>query len=149
MSGSYGTFEDRFWAKVEKVDLGCWPWKGAIGYHGYGVIRRHYKLVLAHRVAYELTHGDAGDLDVLHKCDTPLCVNPDHLVKGTHAENMADMAAKGRHKAKTRNLKPSERQALYQRYLAGGITQEQLAAEYGIAKESVNRLVREHRRLFL
>jgi hypothetical protein len=135
---------ERFWSKVEKSD-GCWSWQGAIGYYGYGVIRRQYKIVLAHRVAYELTYGDAGDLDVLHRCDNPLCVRPDHLFLGTHADNMHDMAHKGRHKHREHRLSPAERRALCLRYTEGGITHVQLAAEYDIAIQSVARLIRKYR----
>jgi DNA-binding CsgD family transcriptional regulator len=146
MGGAHGTLADRFWSKVEKSEDGCWTWRGAIGYAGYGVLRRHYKIVLAHRVAYELTYGDPGSLDVLHRCDKPLCVRPEHLFIGTHADNMHDMAKKGRHRPKMRVLTPQERQDICQRYLVGGITQEQLAIEYNIAPQSVNRLIREHRK---
>lgn len=53
--------------------------------------------VRAHKYAYTLFHDEEiADRFVLHKCDTPLCVNPNHLFLGTHDENMADMKAKGR-----------------------------------------------------
>ena len=50
----------------------------------------------AHRIAYLITREDPGPAEVLHSCDNTLCVRPDHLSLGTHADNMRDMIAKGR-----------------------------------------------------
>jgi hypothetical protein len=89
---------DRFWEKVDKSGE-CWVWTAAKQASGYGkfVIRKGDTPVGAHRLAYQLEVGDIPEgMYVLHRCDNPSCVRPDHLFVGTHLDNMADMRAKGR-----------------------------------------------------
>lgn len=74
----------RFWSKVErKAETECWLWKGAVWGNGYGQFytRSQPKYSLAHRVAYELTHGkiQIKTLQVMHICHQKLCCNPRHL----------------------------------------------------------------------
>ncbi len=87
---------DRFEAKFY-VTPGCWVWTAAtVGRAGHGSFRngRH---VLAHRYAYQAYVGSIPRGQVVrHKCDNPKCVNPDHLELGTQADNMRDMAERGR-----------------------------------------------------
>lgn len=88
--------EDWFWSKVQKTD-GCWLWTGYITLKGYGEMTR--KHIRVHRFSWELVNGKIpGGLNVLHKCDNTICVRPDHLFLGTHADNVHDMMKKGRSK---------------------------------------------------
>lgn len=78
------------------AESGCWEWRGALNYAGYGVC---YQLGqnLAHRVSYIKNVGPIpSGLCILHRCDNPKCVNPKHLVPGTHKQNMEDMSKKER-----------------------------------------------------
>jgi len=100
----------RFWKYVERSGpipshmphLGqCWIWTGlkfSTGYGRFAIANEYGKTVrrLAHRVAFELSKHEPGNLCVLHSCDTPLCCNPDHLFLGTVADNARDCNMKGR-----------------------------------------------------
>ena len=90
------TTEERFWTKVKKTD-GCWNWIGTKNATGYGIIGINGKNHLAHRYSYKLHIGKIPiGMSILHHCDVPACVNPAHIFIGTQADNMADMAQKGR-----------------------------------------------------
>lgn len=93
---------DRFWSHVDpEPNSGCWLWSGAWNGKwnvcGYGRFNIDGVMRQAHRWAYEHFRGPIPDgLFACHKCDTPPCVNPDHLFLGTAVDNMADMIRKGR-----------------------------------------------------
>lgn len=91
-----------FWERVQKSPdvAGCWTWTGTKTRQGYGILHtatENRKTVLAHRVSWLLNKGPiVGSLYVLHHCDNPPCVRPDHLFLGTHTDNVEDARVKGR-----------------------------------------------------
>jgi len=94
------TLRKRFEAKfVKGLNSDCWLWEGGTSGKGYGQVWNEQKQEKAHRAAWKLYRGEIPKgLCVCHSCDTPLCVNPNHLWLGSQAENIRDMHAKGRGK---------------------------------------------------
>ena len=93
-------FEDLF---IPEPNSGCWLWIGS-DTGEYGVFWMNGRSMGAHRVAWLIYRGEIpAGLCVLHNCDTPLCVNPDHLWLGTKGDNKSDCVRKGRHAQGERN----------------------------------------------
>ena len=93
----------RFWSKVDKKSLDeCWHWKGKARCGKsklYGQLWLDGKNATPHRASYEIANGVFDKrLHVLHRCDNPICVNPNHLWLGTNEDNIRDKMAKGRWK---------------------------------------------------
>ncbi len=91
----------RLYEKFKKEENGCWVFTGAKTKMGYGKFTvSHQKWRLAHRISWQVHFGSIPDkLLILHKCDNPSCVNPEHLFLGTHLDNIRDMIKKGRQNA--------------------------------------------------
>jgi len=89
---------ERFLKYVKKTDT-CWLWIGSKDKNGYGRLNIKDSPTLAHRLSWLLFSGASGipiDRNILHKCDNPSCVNPEHLYVGTQTQNINDMYSSGR-----------------------------------------------------
>jgi hypothetical protein len=158
---------ERFWAKVQKTET-CWLWTGALMSKGYGSMyvgpqRGHTEL--ASRVSWFLHDGVWPAEWVLHHCDTPRCVRPDHLYLGTAADNSRDQWTRHRgvrppqptleqHARGSRHgeAKLTEQQVAEIRLRYGPptgrgkkgpkISQQKLADEYGVHQTIISDIVR-------
>ncbi len=133
-------------------ESGCWIWVGATNWQGYGVIRNNTRKSFAHRVSWVLHNGAIPeDLCVLHKCDIPFCVNPDHLFLGTYADNNRDRTEKGRGAIRYGNAsgcaKLTERDVIEIRrlYAQGGVSQQTLGDRFGVAPRHIGMIVHRQR----
>lgn len=131
----------RFEAKfIPEPNSGCWLWTAAANKRGYGHFGVNGEVRDAHRVSYELYVGPIGDgLSVLHRCDIPSCVRPDHLFLGTQKENLEDMTVKGRRRtAKGEERRSSKLTAtIAEKIRADKRTHREIAVAFGISKSQV------------
>lgn len=87
---------ERFWSNVKRQP-GCWNYLGNLDRWGYGKFYLQYRTLTAHSVSWQITHGQIpSGMCVLHSCDNPACVKPNHLFLGTQLRNIQDKVAKGR-----------------------------------------------------
>jgi hypothetical protein len=117
-------------------------WTGAKNRQGYGQFwipgRKPAK---AHRVSWELLHGSiTSEVNVLHRCDRPSCVNPAHLFTGTLLDNNRDMWEKGRARGPAKLTAAIVRNIRTQ-YAQPGTTQKQLGLAYGVAQTTIQAIV--------
>lgn len=158
---------DRFWSKVQIGSKdACWNWMGGKHRKGYGHYseKQNGKQInyYAHRLAFSLWPGNEFPIGlvVMHKCDNPSCCNPFHLSAGTQLENMADMRIKGR-SAKgqkhwtaknpgaitkgssigTSKLTDEKVKEIRRIYETGSYSLSQVAKEYGVAFQTVSKII--------
>lgn len=129
-------------------NTGCWLWGHSVNYFGYGIQKAsiiHKNMVTAHRVSYWCFNGEFDlSLCVLHKCDTPACVNPDHLFLGTQLDNIKDRTVKGRTSrfapkgSRSGASKLTEDDILTIRSLSHNHTQRYLAKLYDVNQATIH-----------
>ena len=148
-------FLDKFWIRVQKGD-GCWLWIGSRLPTGYGRFYPNGRVgMYAHRVSWEIAnnHQIPHGLCVMHSCDTPACVNPEHLRVGTQAENMQDMFERGRQgyygspgekhpNSKLTNEQVREIREMWRTRRSSGLTKVEIGRMYGVTKNNIDLIVR-------
>lgn len=121
----------------------CNEWPGAKTKAGYGSLTVRGVRLYAHRLAFEEHHGPIPEgKHVLHHCDNPACINPEHLFLGGQTENMHDAIEKGRRKG----VALSDADVGVIRRLRGVKTQHEIAATFGCHQGTVSRIQRGRRR---
>lgn len=138
--------QERFMNKVLQTDT-CWNWTGYRNSYGYGKFCLNKKIDFAHRVSFTLFKGEIPKgMCILHSCDNPRCVRPQHIRLGTHKENMEDKVAKNRqHKpngelngrSKLKNHDVSELLVLH----AFGFSGVELAKQFDISIAVVSTII--------
>lgn len=130
----------------------CWEWKRTHNGQGYGELRVAGRMVYAHRLAFELAGGTIPEgLHILHECDNPRCINPEHLTVGTRSKNMRDCHARGRSKIPSpkmhgeangaSKLKASDVSAI-RKMLGEGLPQASIAQKFGVSQSNISRIKR-------
>jgi hypothetical protein len=165
------TNEDRFWAQVDKngpihpvLQTACWVWTAGSSrsYNGYGRMRlrsengsyRDAVSIAAHRYSWLLHFGEIpaapnhyGTMVVMHRCDNPPCVNPDHLKLGTQLENVKDMVKKNRspdrrgERSSSARLTWSDVRDIRELHAQGKCDVKELAAKYQVNRRTIGRVI--------
>ncbi len=137
--------KERFDLKwTPEPNTGCWLWTAFCDHKGYGKFSFHSRHRFAHRASWEIhRHPIPVGLFVCHHCDTPACVNPDHLFLGTQADNKQDGVKKGRYQGGLwgeahRFSKLTEAQVAEIR--ASNLSQSKLAKAYGVCQSNICRV---------
>jgi len=139
---------NRHFFKNYKEVNGCWEYQGARDKHGYGTrrigSRTANKNYFVHRLVYEFYNNESPQV-VRHTCDNPSCINPEHLVSGTHIDNMKDMKERGRRLGKG-GLKRTEHPrtkfteediANIKQRIASGETCQEISKDYNVARTTI------------
>lgn len=139
--------EDRLMNHVLKTET-CWLWLGYKDKQGYGkILEVDKKCIGCHRVSYQKFKGPIPEgLDILHTCDNPSCVNPDHLKLGSHLENMWDMLSKNRFPFQ--KLTISDIHTIRKLYKTGKYTQQQIGDKYKVLQCHISRIVNNNTRKY-
>lgn len=131
-------FDDKW---TPEPNSGCWLWYGARDRDGYGIFQVSTRNPCrAHRFSYESAKGGVPQgLRVLHKCDMPPCVNPDHLFLGDDKANQIDSARKGR--CGSQKITIEQVKEIRARWKSGDATQAAMCAEYGLSVGMMSSLI--------
>lgn len=131
---------DRFERFFKKCN-GCWIWNGSLNWAGYGTFRYGSSTTRAHRTSFELyICSIPEELNVLHTCDNPSCVNPEHLWLGTQADNAEDREEKqrGNHKQGITHGMVKVTESIVRAIRRDRRVTSEIAAQYGLHRGHVS-----------
>lgn len=140
--------EKYFWARVEIKEFGCWNWTRGKNAAGYGIFRLNGVHWICQRFSWTITVGDIPEgMQVLHRCDNPKCVRPDHLFLGTMQDNMTDKITKNRQYRPVGNTNPkavlTESQIPVIRVLARlGLFRRTIACIFNVHTTTISAIIR-------
>lgn len=134
------TVRERLALHYKKDSSGCWLWVGALRSYRYPSFMHNGKPIAAHRLMYLLYRGRIPrGHEIRHTCDMPHCVNPSHLITGTHAQNMKDASSRKRFPDRRGTVnncaKLTEKQVLKIRRDKRGINT--IGKKYGVDKTTI------------
>jgi len=144
---------DRINDKIEKNEkTGCWEWQGALAGNGYAQISVNGETKNVHRIMQQKFNGGYTEEKpfTLHSCDNRKCVNPEHLSRGSHQDNMDDAVDKGRMRGPSfqgddhpaSKVNSEQVKEIRELYAEAKYTQSELADIYNIARTQVGHIVR-------
>jgi hypothetical protein len=140
----HGTPEERFWRYVEKKGLDeCWLWTGQVDKDGYGWLRLGKSMVRAHRFSFVLHGGVLAEDQLLrHKCNTPGCVNPRHVIPGSHDANMKDRLEAGHYATGQDHPAAKFSDEIVEQVRGASGTYEEISKRFGISISQVGNIKR-------
>lgn len=140
---------ERFWSRVDKngtiqshMQTQCWEYQRSPSEKQHGIIMVDGKRWMVHRFSWYLLTGQEPQLNILHKCDNPPCVNPDHLYEGTQKDNVRDMME--RHRSPTgeqrADAKLTDAQVREVYELCKTMPPNQIAKEFGVSRQLISNI---------
>lgn len=142
-------------------EAGCWIWQGKKNHKGYGYVSVCGNTIGAHRLSFLLHRGPIPKgLEVMHTCDIPACINPEHLMLGTTKDNARDCVRKGRKPfqknrelaRRCREVQIGEKNSFsrlseddiiqIRQYSLSGLSQRQIAARFGVTQTNIGYILR-------
>lgn len=152
MGGYHGgkSLQERFNEKWEPGENGCWNWRFPNSLGRANTFSLNGKVMRAYRASFIIHGGEIGDGQIVcHRCDNPLCVNPQHLWLGTHIDNYRDAEGKGRLRIAKGAQKPNTKltaesvRNIRKRHAEGGRgTLALLSREFGVNKSTLQDILR-------
>jgi hypothetical protein len=148
---AFRPWREIFLSRYRVLESGCWEWTAKKYSNGYGCFSMGNRGLLAHRVSFAIHNGICpATLVVRHTCDYRPCINPEHLLSGTHKQNMADAWARNRFNRKSlgkgrRKIQDCDIPKIFS-MRESGMFQRDIAAQFSVRPNQISRILTGERR---